>query len=81
MRAQIGRLLERESQSDTPLRPALLEASFTEDEESDRGPLDLGGLRIHGQIDRVDTTPDSLAAYRWLGKLPVFQVQVTNDLP
>ncbi len=58
MRAQIDRLLERESRSETELRPALLEASFADGEGCDRGSLDLGDLRIHGQIDRVDTTPD-----------------------
>ena len=58
MRAQIDRLLERESRSETELRPALLEASFADEEGCGRGSLDLGDLRIHGQIDRVDTTPD-----------------------
>jgi ATP-dependent helicase/DNAse subunit B len=58
MRAQIGRLLERESRAETELRPELLEASFGEEEGRDRKALDLDGLRIHGQIDRVDTTPD-----------------------
>jgi RecB family exonuclease len=58
MRAQIGRLLERESRAETELRPELLEASFGEGEGRDREALELGGLRIHGQIDRVDTTPD-----------------------
>jgi hypothetical protein len=58
MRAQIERLLAREADSETDLRPALVEASFGEQEDADRPPLDLGGFRIHGQIDRVDTTPD-----------------------
>ncbi len=58
MRAQINRLLERESRAETELRPKLLEASFGDGEGSDRKALELGGLRIHGQIDRVDTTPD-----------------------
>jgi ATP-dependent helicase/nuclease subunit B len=58
MRAQIERLLERESRTETELRPALLEASFGEREGDTQPPLDLGGVRIHGQIDRVDTTPD-----------------------
>ncbi len=58
MGAQIGRLLERESRSETQLRPALLEASFGDAEDRDRGSLDLGELRLHGQIDRVDTTQD-----------------------
>jgi ATP-dependent helicase/DNAse subunit B len=56
MRAQVHRLLERESRSETDLRPALLEASFGDG--ADRPPLDLGDMRIHGQIDRVDLSPD-----------------------
>jgi ATP-dependent helicase/DNAse subunit B len=58
MRAQIDRLLERESRSDSELRPLLIEASFGEGEESERPPLDLGELALHGMIDRVDVTPD-----------------------
>jgi hypothetical protein len=33
-----------------------------------------------GRDSSVDTTPASLAAYRWLGRLPVFQVRVADDL-
>jgi len=58
MRAQIDRLLDREARSETELRPALLEASFSEGEDSLQPPLDLGEVHIHGQIDRVDVTPD-----------------------
>src|SRR5204862_1208474 len=58
MRAQIERLLERESRSETELRPALLEASFADGDGTDKPPLDLGDLRLHGQIDRVDLTAD-----------------------
>ena len=58
MRAQIERLLDREAEGETELRPALLEASFGEAAESLMPPLDLGDVRIHGQIDRVDVTPD-----------------------
>jgi RecB family exonuclease len=58
MRTQIERLLDRETGSETELRPALLEASFGEGEHNGRPPLDLGAVRIHGQIDRVDVTPD-----------------------
>ncbi|HYX78622.1 MAG TPA: PD-(D/E)XK nuclease family protein, partial [Solirubrobacterales bacterium] len=57
MRALIERLLDREARTETELRPALLEASFGEGEDCDRPPLDLGGFRVHGQIDRVDVTP------------------------
>ena len=35
----------------------LLEASFGDGEERDRPALELGELRLHGQIDRVDVTP------------------------
>jgi ATP-dependent helicase/DNAse subunit B len=58
MTAQVHRLLERESRSDTDMRPALLEASFGDSESADRPVLDLGNMRLHGQIDRVDVTPD-----------------------
>jgi RecB family exonuclease len=58
MRAQIDRLLERESRSETELRPSLIEASFGDSEEADRPALRLGDLALHGMIDRVDTTPD-----------------------
>ena len=58
MTAQVHRLLERESRSETDLRPALLEASFDEREDADQPVLDLGDMRLHGQIDRVDVSPD-----------------------
>jgi ATP-dependent helicase/DNAse subunit B len=62
MRAQLHRLLERESRSATDLRPALLEASFGDGEGADRPVLDLADMRLHGQIDRVDTSPDGRRA-------------------
>jgi len=62
MRAQVHRLLERESRSETDLRPALLEASFDDREGADRPSLDLGDMRLHGQIDRVDKSPDGRRA-------------------
>jgi RecB family exonuclease len=58
MRAQIERLLEREAASETALRPELLEAGFGDAEDDAQPSLDLGDVRIHGQIDRVDVTPD-----------------------
>jgi RecB family exonuclease len=58
MRAQVERLLHREASGETELRPALLEASFGERQTDLQAPLDLGGVRIHGQIDRVDVTQD-----------------------
>ena len=33
-----------------------------------------------GRDSTVDSTPEALKAYRWLGRLPVFQVQVINGL-
>jgi hypothetical protein len=33
-----------------------------------------------GRDSSVDATPGALAAYRWLGRLPVFQVRVENGL-
>jgi ATP-dependent helicase/DNAse subunit B len=58
MKAQIERLLERESRSETDLRPALFEASFDDRDGADRPTLDLGDLSLHGQVDRADITPD-----------------------
>ena len=34
-----------------------------------------------GRDSRVDTTPEALRAYRWLGHLPIFQVEVRPLLP
>jgi ATP-dependent helicase/DNAse subunit B len=74
MRAQIDRLLERESKSETELRPALLEASFGTSEEPDRPALRLGDLLVRGVIDRVDVTPDGRLAlvydYKTSSKVP-----------
>ncbi len=55
---QIEAFLGREAEVETRLRPALLEASFGEWEEADRPVLELGKLRLHGMIDRVDTVTD-----------------------
>jgi hypothetical protein len=33
-----------------------------------------------GRDSSVDATPEALAAYRWLGRLPVFQVEVQDEL-
>src|SRR6266511_427413 len=51
--------LAREAESETPLRPDpdLIEASFGDGADDDRPSLDLGGLRLHGKIDRVDVAP------------------------
>ena len=58
MRAQIERLLERESRSETTLRPLLIEASFGDGDDAKKPALHLGDLALHGMIDRVDVTPD-----------------------
>src|SRR5439155_23448500 len=58
MRAQIERFLEAGAARESDLRPAFFEASFGDDEDDDRPALDLGGLRLHGKIDRIDVTPD-----------------------
>jgi ATP-dependent helicase/DNAse subunit B len=54
--ALVGGFLEREARTESPLLPdpELLEASFGDDPEDARPPLDLGGFGLHGQIDRVD---------------------------
>jgi RecB family exonuclease len=74
MRAQVDRLLERESRSETDLRPALLEASFGTGEDASRPPLRLGDLLVHGVIDRVDVAPDGRLAlvydYKTSSKVP-----------
>jgi ATP-dependent helicase/DNAse subunit B len=63
-RARVGALVDgylaREAGSPSPLRPdpELLEASFGEREGDVRPALDLGSLRLHGTIDRVDVAPE-----------------------
>jgi ATP-dependent helicase/DNAse subunit B len=56
MVALINGLLEREAAMPGRLRPdpELLEASFGERDGDARPPLDLGGVELHGKIDRVD---------------------------
>ena len=55
----IERFLEREAQSESPLRPdrSLIEAKFGDEDHDDRPALGLNGLRLHGKIDRVDVAP------------------------
>jgi ATP-dependent helicase/DNAse subunit B len=64
--ALLDRFLSREAEAESPLQPdaALLEASFGEGEDDDRGPVDLGGWLLHGRIDRVDVTGDGRALIR-----------------
>lgn len=56
MRVLVERFLEREADSDSPLRPdrELIEAKFGDTDGDDRPALALEGLRLHGKIDRVD---------------------------
>ncbi|MDX6638436.1 MAG: ATP-dependent helicase/nuclease subunit, partial [Solirubrobacterales bacterium] len=63
MRAQVNAFLADESRSETELRPRpdLLEWSFGI-REGDAGELDIGGLRLHGIVDRVDVAPDGRGA-------------------
>jgi len=63
MRVLIERYLEREAESESPLRPdrALIEAKFGDEADDDRPALALEGLRLHGKIDRVDVAPQGHA--------------------
>jgi ATP-dependent helicase/DNAse subunit B len=63
MRVLIERFLEREAESESPLRPdnGLIEASFGDEGEDDRAALPLSGLKLHGKIDRVDVAPGGRA--------------------
>jgi ATP-dependent helicase/DNAse subunit B len=64
MTALIAGFLAREAVSSPSVRPdpTLLEASFGEDEDDDRPPLELAGFRLHGKIDRVDVPDDGADA-------------------
>jgi RecB family exonuclease len=56
------RFLAEEAERETGgFEPWLLEASFGEQDESERPVLDLGGWGLHGAIDRVDRDPGGRA--------------------
>jgi RecB family exonuclease len=56
------RFLEEEAERETGgFEPWMLEASFGEQDESERPVLDLGGWGLHGAIDRVDRDPGGRA--------------------
>jgi len=56
------RFLVEESERETGgFEPWLLEATFGEQDGSDRPVLELGGWGLHGAIDRVDRAPDGRA--------------------
>jgi RecB family exonuclease len=66
MARRVERLLERflaeEAERETGgFEPWLLEATFGEQEESERPPLELDGWGLHGAIDRVDRAADGRA--------------------
>jgi len=66
IRRRVERLLTRflaeESQRDPGgFEPWLLEATFGEQEDSDRPTLEIDGWGLHGAIDRVDRAPDGSA--------------------
>jgi RecB family exonuclease len=58
----LARFLDEEAERETGgFEPWLLEATFGEEEDSDRPVLELGGWGLHGAIDRVDRAPDGSA--------------------
>jgi len=52
--ALLDRFLAEEARRETGFEPWLLEASFGEEDDRERPPLELDGWRLHGAIDRVD---------------------------
>lgn len=66
MARRVERLLERFLAEETEREPGgfepwLLEASFSGHPDAERPALDLGGWGLHGQVDRVDRSPDGRA--------------------
>ncbi len=57
----LARFLGEEAARETEFEPWLLEAGFSEEEETERPPLEFNGWRLHGAIDRVDRAPDGRA--------------------
>ncbi len=58
----LSRFLGEEAERETGVfEPWLLEATFGEQEGSERPVLELGGWGLHGAIDRVDRSPDGRA--------------------
>lgn len=83
----LARFLDEEAGRESSFEPALLEAAFGEDEESDRPPLAIDDWLLHGAIDRVDRTPDGRALihdYKVAGRVtPVakFEEEAKLQLP
>jgi ATP-dependent helicase/DNAse subunit B len=62
IRGLLTRFLAEEARRESGgFEPWLLEAGFSESEESGQPALDLGGWRLHGAIDRVDRSPGGRA--------------------
>ncbi len=58
----LARFLAEEAQRDAAgFEPWLLEAGFSDAEETERPALAVDGWRLHGAIDRVDRAPDGRA--------------------
>jgi ATP-dependent helicase/DNAse subunit B len=58
----LARFLEEEARRDVVgFEPWLLEAGFSDAEETERPALAIDGWRLHGAIDRVDRAPDGRA--------------------
>jgi RecB family exonuclease len=58
----LARFLEEEARRDAAgFEPWLLEAGFSDAEETERPALAIDGWRLHGAIDRVDRAPDGRA--------------------
>ncbi len=58
----LARFLAEEARRDAAgFEPWLLEAGFSEAEETERPALEIDGWRLHGAIDRVDRAPDGRA--------------------
>jgi ATP-dependent helicase/DNAse subunit B len=54
-------LAEEAARDPHGFEPWLLEASFGEEEDSERPPLEIDGWRLHGAIDRVDRDEEGRA--------------------
>ncbi len=58
----LARFLAEEAGRETEgFEPWLLEAGFSESEQSGKPALEIDGWRLHGAIDRIDRTPDGRA--------------------
>ncbi len=71
--ALLGRFLAEEARRETGgFEPWLLEAGFSDSEESEKPALEIDGWRLHGAVDRVDRAADGRALvldYKLSGKV------------